>query len=118
VKQVLEPVRAITQPLIQPVKQVLEPVRAITQPLIQPVKQVLEPVRAITQPLFSPTLRLPAPAILGASASPISIYVTQNITFQHSSISEKEKEAIAIDLKRAIERALEQINWDKTRRAY
>jgi hypothetical protein len=81
------------------------------------VKQVLEPVRAITQPLFSPTLRLPTPAILGASASSISIHVTQNITL-HGSISEKEKEAIAIDLKRAIERALEQINWDKTRRAY
>jgi len=87
-------------------------------PLIYAMTKALEPVRAITQPLFSPTLRLPAPAILGASASPISIHVTQNITFQHGSISEKEKEAIAIDLKRAIERALEQINWDKTRRAY
>jgi TP901 family phage tail tape measure protein len=105
-------------PLIYAMTKALEPVRAITQPLIQPVKQVLEPVRAIIQPLISPTLRLPAPAILGASASPISIYVTQNITFQHGSISDNEKEAIAIDLKRAIERVLEQINRDKTRRAY
>jgi TP901 family phage tail tape measure protein len=87
-------------------------------PLIYAMTKALEPVRAITQPLFSPTLRLPVPAIPGASASPISIHITQNITLQHGSISEKEKEAIAIDLKRAIERALEQINWDKTRRAY
>ena len=86
-------------------------------PLINAMTKALEPVRAITQPLFSPTLRLLVPAILGVSASPISIHVTQNITL-HGSISEKEKEAIAIDLKRAIERALEQINWDKTRRAY
>jgi hypothetical protein len=96
---------------------VLEPVRAITQPLIQPVKQVLEPVRAITQPLIQPTLKLPTLAMLGANANTISIHVTQNITL-HGSISEKEKEVIATDLKRAIERALEQINWDKTRRAY
>ena len=104
-------------PLINAMTKALEPVRAITQPLIQPVKQVLDPVRTITQPIFSPTLRLPTPAIPGASASNISIHVTQNITL-YGSISEKEKEAIVIDLKRAIERALEQINWDKTRRAY
>jgi TP901 family phage tail tape measure protein len=78
----------------------LEPVKAFTQPLIQPVKQMLEPAR-----------------LAMAGAGPVNIQVTQNVTL-NGAISDKEKEAITIDLRRAVEKALNDINLGKARRAY
>jgi TP901 family phage tail tape measure protein len=87
-------------PLLTAMTKALEPVKTFAQPLIQPVRQILEPVR---------------PAIAGAG--PVNIQVTQNITI-NGAVSEKEKEAIAIDLRRAVEKALNDINLGKARRAY
>jgi len=87
-------------PLVTAMTKALEPVKAFAQPLTQPVRQILEPVR---------------PAIAGAG--PVNIQVTQNITL-NGAISDKEKEAIAIDLRRAVEKALNDINLGKARRAY
>ena len=88
-------------PLLIAMKQVLEPVRAFTQPLIQPVKQVLEPVKPAGATFTGPTIHIGS----------IQFVI-------HGTITEKEKETIATDLRNIIERTLQRINYERERRRY
>ena len=96
--------------LIETIAQSIKPA-----PLVTAMARVLEPVKALAQPLVQPVARIGS-AFAGATGA-INVQITNNFTI-NGNISEKEKETIKIDLQRTIEKAIEKINWDKTRRAF
>jgi len=80
-------------PLLTAMKKTLEPVKAFAQPLVQPVRQVLEP-------------------------SKLTVHIGSIHFTIHGTITEKEKESIATELRQVIERALQKINYERERRKY
>ena len=103
-------------PLLTSVKQALEPVKTLAQPLIQPVKQVLEPVKTLAQPLIQPVkLVLESPNAFAPAKPTIQNFFHFTI---HGTITEKEKESIATELRQIIERTLQKINYERERRRY